>query len=179
MRGRGCCCVTSGGSVALRWLTCGVVPLPIVIPSSLCCRRCRVMLPPPPCRRCECFPMADSARNPPCEQLLAAAGVQGSSLVSSCRRHPGCRRLIMVAWSLHRRGACSCSVHGGDMPVSTRSTLRANARSGWERVLGCPLHVVSRIFAAVHTHDPPCEQLFAMAGVGVGRCPSCLALVVH
>ena len=64
----------------------------------------------------------------------------------------------------------------GDMPVSTQSTLRANARSGWGWVLGCPLPIVSHIFTAVSTHDPPCEQLFTMVGVGVSCCPSCLAL---
>ena len=53
----------------------------------------------------------------------------------------------------------------GDMPVSTQSTLQANAHSGWGRVLGCPLPIVSCIFAAVSTHDPPCKQLFTMAGV--------------
>ena len=96
---------------------------------------------------------------PPYEQLLVVEGsgavgviVSPLSLLSSC---PALAVLVLVPLALVLASSSSSLTptlpvpllarrrHGdGDRPVSTRSTLRARARSGGRRVLGCGLILV-------------------------------------
>ena len=95
---------------------------------------------------------------PPYEQLLIAEGsgamgivVSPLSLSSSC---PGLAVLVLVPMALVLASSLSLSpplpvpllarrcCGDGDRPISTRSTLRARARSGGRWVLGCSLILV-------------------------------------
>jgi hypothetical protein len=95
---------------------------------------------------------------PPYEQLLVAEGsgavgvvVSPLSLSSSC---PALAVLVLVLMALVLASSSSLSLPlpvpllarhrcgDDDRPISTRSTLRARARSGGRRVLGCGLILV-------------------------------------
>ena len=103
------------------------------------------------------LPVITRTYQPPYEQLLVAEGSGAMGVVvsplspsSSCPALPVPVPLALVLASLlllspplpclpvlaHRRRG------DGDRPISTRSTLRARARSGGRRVLGCGLILV-------------------------------------
>ena len=90
MRERGCCCIMSGGSTILCWLTCGIAPFPLLSPPH--CAIIIVVL---------CFPPLLVVVVGASPWLIApkthpVSRVQGSSLRSLCHCHPSCCPLVMV-----------------------------------------------------------------------------------
>jgi hypothetical protein len=167
----------------LHWLPCEhhppfcCHPLFVVL-SLLLCYASPSHHHPPPCHCCECLPMAVSARNPPCKQFLTVAGVLGSSLGSLCHCHPCCHPLVMVAWSLHCQGSCSCSVCESPLvvtcllaPTSPYEQMHTVVGGGcWAGpsplsvVFSWPLAPEIPMRAVAHNGRGGCWSLFLMSG---------------